>query len=120
MALKNALGDIALDQSVQTLNDSILQLLAAIEAQGMEIQRPNEFFPPRALQYARDVSDQMRVVIGNEPTIAGLRYLQMWSGSTYANWYTNGGPNSMDMRENQREMSQQTFNNVRNGRWVIT
>lgn len=85
----------------------------------------NMRLPPRALQYARDTVDRMRVsvdvmtaliagtaTIGNVALTWGLR-------DTYPLWYTQGAPGSMDARETQREMSLNTFQTQRS-RWTIT
>lgn len=74
-------------------------------------------FPPRALQYARDVSDQMRVIPGGGSS--GVQFLQMWNSNTYAPFNATGGPNSVDARDKIREMSQQSFRQQR-ARWVFS
>lgn len=112
MALRNALGDLALDETVAALT-------AAVEALGAYVQRQEQTFPARALQYARTPTDAMRVNVdgGNVDVV---RQVSMWVNGGYALWYAGGGPNSMDVREQQRELSQQTFHQTRNSRWVIS
>lgn len=112
MTLQNAFGDLALDETVAALTE-------AVEALAKVVQSQNQMFPPRALQYARTVTDAMRVNIDNQPTFT-VGSMQTWNGGAYSGWYGNGGPTSMDPREAQREASQQTFNSVRTNRWVIS
>lgn len=76
-----------------------------------------EMFPQRALQYARDANDAMRVSATGTVATGGV---QLWNYGTYALWYgVTGSPNSMDAREQQRESTIQTFQGQRN-RWSIT
>lgn len=73
--------------------------------------------PPRALQYARDSADRMRVSVDTGTTTVGA---VRWANySIPAAWYGDGAPNSMDERELQREMTLQTFQGQRS-RWTIT
>lgn len=112
MTLQNAFGDLALDETVAALTE-------AVEALAKVVQSQNQLFPPRALQYARTVTDAMRVNIDNQPAVS-VNSIQTWNAGAYSGWYGNGGPTSMDPREAQREASQQTFNSVRTNRWVIS
>lgn len=104
MPLQNALEDLATDSR-------LAELIAEVVSQTMNQA-------PRALQYARTPTDQMRVSVDTGTIVANT--IQWLNANTYNGWYATGAPNSMDAREQQREMSQQTFNQVRTDRWVIT
>ncbi len=80
--------------------------------------------PPRALLYARDVADRMRVVVDQSVALSVAGSVNanaiLWgAANVYPAWYSTGAPNSMDQRETQREMSRQTFQAQR-ARWTIT
>lgn len=80
--------------------------------------------PPRALQYARDAGDRMRVIIdaagATQPVSGSISSRTAWANNDgYTNWYSSGAPASMDAREQQRELSMHTFMNQR-ARWTIT
>ncbi len=125
MALQNALGGLALDATLSQLITAVQALTtvaqaqqAALDTQQAAQAHDQRMFPPRALQYARDNQDQMRVAVGSMPNTTTVT---SWgAANAYPLWYASGGPAAVDARENQRELSQQTFNDVRRARWVIT
>jgi hypothetical protein len=79
--------------------------------------RGQSLYPPRALQYARDTQDQMRVVVASGAAMAVHQY---WGNTnTWPTWYSTGSGSSMDVREEQRERSLHTFQVQRN-RWTFT
>jgi len=82
------------------------------------IARELDSFPStRALPYSRTPSDAMRVVI-ESGVVNNSGY---WGASNvYPVWYSTGAPNSMDPREQQRELSLQSFMQARLGRWKVT
>lgn len=92
--------------------------LATEDYQAMEA----DLFPTRALQYARDVSDRMRVAIDVSTDIGTLARLHgLGASGGYSTWYAQtGSPTSMDPRETQKEISVQTFNQVVAQRWVFS
>lgn len=82
-------------------------------------------YPLRALQYARDVNDQMRVNITGNPLPGGantLGYvsLRMFdSNGAYVGWYNTGGAVSMDQREVYEQQTRQEFNQ-QVARWTFS
>lgn len=77
----------------------------------------------RVLPYAKDTTDRMRTIIENSPTVNTIGILGSSTSSTsMPGWYSNfgAGVGAMDPREQQREFSHQTFNQVRNQRWEIS
>lgn len=103
---------------------------AAVEAMGTAIDHQNEMNPPRVLQYSRvPTDDSMRVTVQNAVpvtvssgslNVGTLGTIGWGNNNVYAPWYATGAPMAMDAREAQRELSQQTFYQVRAARWVIT
>lgn len=86
------------------------------------IDRIAELQPPRALQYARDINDRMRVSI-DAFTVNGTVVPQFGNGSAHTPqaWYQTGsGFGADEPREHMKQRSEQTFNQVRTQRWVIT
>lgn len=127
MTLQNALGNLALDATLAQLITAVQALTAVAQAQqaaadtaAAQAQHDARMFPPRALQYARDPSDRMYVNVGAAPTTVVTPTLGTTAGAPPVWYATQGSPNSIDAREVQREMSQQTFNDVRRARWVFT
>jgi hypothetical protein len=72
----------------------------------------------RVLPYGRDAQDRLMVNVITGNTSASLNYGN--TSGVAPVWHANGGPNSMDAREQARELSMQTFNQYRNSRWVIS
>ncbi len=110
MALRNAFGEIALDTTVVELKNRIGELEA-----GYARQMRNQ--PARSLQYSRDTNDRMRVSVDNSVLAVTSPY---WGFlGTYPLWYASGGPASMDAREQQKELSLNTFHAQRR-RWTVS
>lgn len=114
MALRNALGGLALD-------DSLVQLLLAA-------QREYRAHESRTIPYARDSGDRMRAVTDATSTMtlsgintgtAGSVATHWGLRDTYPTWYNTGSPSSMDAREQQRALQRQNFYTQR-ARWTIT
>lgn len=95
----------------------------AIDALGEYMARQAGIVPQQSREFARDTSDRMHVIVGNEAGVQAKAVLGA-SGitTTIPLWYAivGAGIGSMDPREQQRELSQQTFMQTRTNRWVIT
>lgn len=82
-------------------------------------------YPPRALQYARDASDQMRVNVsaalpGGAATIGYVALRMFDSNGAYAPWYASGGGvATMDQREVYEQQTREEFNQ-QVGRWTFS
>lgn len=114
--LVNPLGPLALDASVQALVTAIGGLQAALA----DMDHMSFVTQARALQYARALDDSMRVTVQSLPAVTVVGGTAYWGNTnTYPLWYSTGAPGSMDAREQQRELSDQTFRLTRN-RWTIT
>lgn len=109
MGLQNAFGDIALDASLQTLIAKIVE-----QAVRQALNDPN-----KGLQYAKTISDQMRVVVDTAPATA-ISGINVWNNGTYATYYTAGALQSVDKRHQQAELANSNFLFVRQTRWVIS
>lgn len=129
MALQNVFGDIALDDSVQQVRDNITtqtvtldadlqELIAKIVAIAVEQAVRQSIQAPRALQYARTASDQMRVNV-DSGTVNTLGVINMWSSGNYASYYTSGGLQSVDKRHQQAELANANFYAIRHNRWTF-
>lgn len=112
MTLRNAFEAMATEATAA-------QLVEVLENLHEYLLHRDEMMPPRALQYARTAQDQMRVNV-DAGTLDRVAALDMWNASNYTTWSSRGGPNSVDQRDLMRETAHQTFNAVRNNRWVIT
>lgn len=108
--LQHGVDGEALDVS----EDFPLPVVNAIaDALVLSLQR---LFPMRALQYARDSSDRMRVSVDTGSiTINGV---QWGTSNTGPSFYGTGSPNSMDAREQERTQTQMRFQSQR-GRWTL-
>lgn len=95
--LRNLFGAIALDST--------------LEAIGMFVDRIMRYHPP----VPRDTSGRPRVIIDGTAS-AQLTQVSVMAGGNYANWYSAGGPNSIDAREQMRELSRQTAS-ISRQRW---
>jgi hypothetical protein len=112
MTLRNAFEAMATEATAA-------QLVEVLENLHAYLLHRDEMMPPRALQYARTTQDQMRMVV-EAGTVDRVAALDMWNAGNYATWNARGGPNSLDTRELAKETSYQTFQAIRNNRWVIT
>jgi len=76
----------------------------------------------KAVTYARDVSDQMRVVVSNSPQVLVHPRNDGTNGFNAAHtaWFAAGSVFSVDEREQQRVQSEQAFNQVRTQRWSFS
>lgn len=98
--------------------------LAAMEASA---KRQAVLLPPRALQYARDAGDRMRVTLEGSPVVPGVGAnvnngaVSLFSGNSNVptTYYGTGGPNSMDTRELHQELCMQTFQ-AKRSKWAFT
>lgn len=78
-------------------------------------------YAPRALQYARDNNDQMRVNIATGSlSDAGVVATMFGNRDVVPSYYGRGAPTSMDAREQQRQLSDVAAQNVATQRWVFT
>jgi hypothetical protein len=78
--------------------------------------------PPRALQYARDQSDQMRVMIASANTLSvqASRPFHQDSGGQQATWYSaTPQVTTMDAREQYEQQTRMEFQQQR-ARWSFT
>ncbi|SMB85752.1 hypothetical protein [Deinococcus hopiensis] len=114
MALRNAFDGVATETTLAALNnkaatDDTLQQLSSIFQRLVDVLTPQR-------PYARTVQDAMNVnIVGGGHTVA-----QYWGASNvYPLYYGTGSPNSVDAREEWRELSMQTAQAARN-RWTIT
>jgi hypothetical protein len=130
MALQNAFGALELDATGQAILAAITSAAttaatnAAVEAAGNYAQHQDDMFPLRTLQYSRSPADDAMFVRVNAISAGPANQVTTtnWANAAvYTGWYgTIGSPASMDPREAQKEISMQTFNDVRKQRWVIT
>lgn len=74
-------------------------------------------FPPRALQYARDTSERMRVSV--DTGAVNVNSLLWGSANGNPNSYSTGSPNALDAREIERTQSQLHFMQQR-AKWSLT
>lgn len=58
--------------------------------------------------------------ISTVTTVTNLGEIQWGAANVEAAYYSTGGPNSMDAREQQELQTEINFNSVRNGRWTIS
>jgi HPt (histidine-containing phosphotransfer) domain-containing protein len=109
------------ENKLTTAVDRLTALLAETQAQSGAIGRESAFQPMRALQYARDSVDRMRVV-ADAGRLEVERYTRRPHESDYGGyppWYGHGAQISMDPREQHREATLQSFRQQR-GRWTFT
>jgi hypothetical protein len=111
MTLRNAFEAMATEATAA-------QLVEVLEGLHEYLLHQNDMMPPRALQYSRDTNDRMYVNVASG--LIDRATLDIWNSGNYTAWYARGGPNSVDQRELLKETTMQTFNAVRNNRWVIT
>lgn len=70
------------------------------------------------LRFARTSTDQLRVVIDSGAT--DLSAIRWANNNSFATWYSTGAGNSMDQRENQRQIARANMLTARHSRWTIT
>ena len=110
MVLRNAFEDMATEATLASL-------VTALENLHRELDRQSQSVPPRALQYARDVEDRMRVRV--DATAATPVFAYWGNANTNPTWYSTGAGTSIDQRSLLQEQSVANFNQVRQQRWVI-
>lgn len=72
-----------------------------------------------AIPYARTSTDQMRVNI-DAGTLSQLNTITWGNANAEPTYYSTGAPISVDIREEMALLSEQNFNFIRQGRWIIT
>lgn len=113
MTLRNAFANL-LTESVEGAVEAVLTRMDERESRRSLVD------PPRDLPYARTVNDAMRVNVENGPQATSYRGNSS-DTTTFRNTYTDPSAVFMvDERWQQAEVSMQTFNDVRNNRWVVT
>lgn len=118
------LGAGTIEQEVVVLADpdgtlaSLSSLVAELAALVAAIDKQNDLYPPRALQFARTTDDQMRVVIGSGATDASA--IRWGNNNSQPTYYSTGSPNSMDSREVEETQCKANFLQTRLGRWTVT
>lgn len=101
------------DSGQMQTSDPVAQVIASAVYDAQVRLQPYQNAQP----YARDINDQMRVVIGSGTVTA---MTQVWGNqSTYPSYYGTGGPNSVDPREQLELQSIDNFNNTRTSRWTF-
>lgn len=111
MALRNALEGLSTAQQQDLL-------LALLENQA-------ELHPQRALQYARDATDQLRVTLSGAALPVGTNTIgyvapRMFDAAgTYQGWYNSTVWNTVDQREAYGQQTRMEFQDKR-ARWTIT
>jgi hypothetical protein len=116
MALRNAFANLLTESMTGAVE-------AVLTAMGQRQERQAIMEQPRDLQYARTITDAMRVNIENAQQ--AIVYAAQSSASQNAGGISRvwGDPNAIfmvDERWQQSEQSMQTFNQVRATRWVIS
>jgi len=116
MALRNAFEKLITETIAGAVEAAIVRIDARQARQAIMEQ-------PRSLQYARTVSDQLRVNVENVQQV--YVYAHATAGSTNGGAYSSiwGSPQgvfTVDERWQQSEQSMQTFNQVRVNRWVFS
>lgn len=116
MALRNAFENLSTEEKQDAILDALSLLID-------ELNQQNQLMPiQRALPYARDVSDQMRVNIGSSTTLSvqSSRAPHLDSGGSNVTWYSaTPQVTTMDAREQQRSMSRNNYI-LQRQKWTIS
>jgi ribosomal protein S6 len=70
------------------------------------------------IAYARDINDQMRVIVSNQANVT-VAATNFWNNGTYVGYYGASSVTSVDPREQLELQSQANINSAIN-RWTIT
>lgn len=103
--------------------DGVLHQRTQPTVEGLDVSplapMPTTETAARELLYARDAADRMRVVVDNSGATMGYVNLRWAVDNVWQPYYSSGAPTSMDAREQQRELTVQTFAQQR-ARWVFS
>lgn len=123
MTLQNALEGLATESQQESqlaaLTEAVGALVSLLDTQ----QRQALMEQPRDLQYARTVSDAMRVNVENQMAVTlypGNSASSIQGAVIAPGWFTATATLQVDEREQQRLQSEINFNTVRTGRWSFS